>query len=335
MRNLSFIIALLLSTHIYSQVTIMSTDVKPKYDNFVYDSLRNMSPGKYEDKYTYHHLIGQTLIYCGDPYFYKTRPDFKVGNYYRVDGILPDDSGKGLYHRLSLTDINTGEKVEEGDIFTRKYNLKWVVVGHYEKMKSLYVNKDFMYLGNKGYGNYYDKQDNLINLATDTVTKNIATETVWTCVDIQVKPRKKGDRMDIDERSPVVLIFDNPKYGKHYCYLEDESGKPYKNIYQEEMPLVCGKFQLKSYYDNVKALSIAAKNKRKADLTRKYGAATADLILQGKIRIGMTKSMCRDSWGEPNDINKTISTYGTREQWVYGYSYVYFDEKGQITTIQN
>lgn len=314
----------------------MSTEVqKPNYDNFKYDSLRNMSPGKYEDKYTFHHLIGQTLLYCGDPYSYDTRSDLKVGNYYRIDGILPDDIGKGLYHRFSLTDINTGEKVEEGDIFTEKYNFKWVVLGHYEKMKSLYVDKEFMYLGNKGYVKYYKKQDNLINLETDTVISNIATETVWTCVDIQVKPRTKDDRMDIDKRSPIVLIFDNPQFGKCYSYLEDESGKPYKNIYEEEMPLVCGKFQLKSYYDNFKALDIAAKNKRKADLTRKYDATTANMIMQGKIRIGMTKNMCRDSWGEPDDINITITTYGTSEQWVYGWSYVYFDKNGQITAIQN
>ena len=338
MRKIFFAIAFLLSTHVYSQITIMNTEVlqKPKYNNFVYDSLRNMSPEKYEDKYTYHHLIGQTLLYCGDPYFsYGKKSNLKIGNYYRVDGILPDDIGKGLYHRLSLTNTNTGEKSEEGDIFTDKYNFKWVVLGHYEKMKSLYVNKNFMYLGNKGYAKYYDKQDNLISLEADTVTKNIKTETVWTCVDIQVKQREKKDKMNIDKRSPIVLIFNNPQYGKHYCYLEDETGKPYKNIYEEKMPLVCGKFQLKSYYDNVKALNIAAKNKRKADLTRKYGASIANLILQGKIRTGMTKNMCRDSWGNPSDINKTTGSFGVHEQWVYGLnSYVYF-ENGIITSIQN
>lgn len=336
MKKIFFVIAILLPAHVYSQITIMNTEIqKPKHDNFVYDSLRNISLGKYEDKYTYHHLIGQTLMYCGDPYSYTIRSKFKNGGFYRVDGILPDDTGKGLYHRLSLININTGEKSEEGGIFTEKYNFKWVVLGHYEKMKSLYMNKDFMYLGNKGYAQYYNKQDNLINLAADTVVKNIGIETVWTCIDVQVKPRIKEDGMNIDKRSPIVLIFDNPQYGKHYCYLEDETGKPYKNIYEEEMPLVCGKFQLKSYYDNVKALTLAAKNKRKADLTRKYGASIANLILQGKIRLGMTQSMCRDSWGNPSDINKTTGSFGVHEQWVYGLnSYVYF-ENGIITTIQN
>ena len=336
MKKISFFIVFLLSTQVYGQITIMDTKVqKPKYDNFVYDSLRNMSPGKYEDKYTYHHLIGQTLMYCGDPYSYSTRSNFKVGNYYRVDSILPDNTGGGLYHRLSLTNVNTGEKGEEGDIFTEKYNFKWVVLGHYEKMKSLYMNKEFMYIGNKGYAKYYNKQDNLINLEADTVARNIKTETVWTCVDVQVRPRIKEDRMNIDKRSPIVLIFDNPQYGKHYCYLEDESGKPYKNIYEEEMPLVCGKFQLKAYFDNVKALTLAAKNKRKADLTRKYGASTANLILQGKIRIGMSKEMCREAWGGPESINKTTGSYGSHEQWVYGIgNYLYF-ENGKLTTIQN
>lgn len=336
MKKISFFIVFLLSTQVYGQITIMDTKVqKPKYDNFVYDSLRNMSPGKYEDKYTYHHLIGQTLMYCGDPYSYSTRSNFKVGNYYRVDSILPDNTGGGLYHRLSLTNVNTGEKGEEGDIFTEKYNFKWVVLGHYEKMKSLYMNKEFMYIGNKGYAKYYNKQDNLINLEADTVARNIKTETVWTCVDVQVRPRIKEDRMNIDKRSPIVLIFDNPQYGKHYCYLEDETGKPYKNIYEEEMPLVCGKFQLKSYFDNVKALTLAAKNKRKADLTRKYGAANANLILQGKIRIGMSKEMCREAWGGPESINRTTGSYGSHEQWVYGIgNYLYF-ENGKLTTIQN
>jgi len=336
MKNLFLVIVLLLSTKAYSQIKIMSTEVqKPKYDNFVYDSLRNMSPGKYEDQYTYHHLIGQTLLYCGDPYSHITSSDFKVGNYYRVDGILPDDVGRGLYLRLSLTNIKTGEKGKEGGIFTGEYNFKWVVLGHYEKMKSLYVNKDFMYLGNKGFASYINKQDNLINLETDTVQNRIATETVWTCVDIQVKPRKKGDQMDIDKRSPIILIFENQQYGRSYCYLEDETGKPYKDIYEDEMPLVCGKFQLKSYYDKVKALDIAAKNKRKAILTHKYGASLANLILQGKVRVGMTKNMCTESWGEPSDINKSSGSWGVHEQWVYGMSsYLYF-ENGILTSIQN
>lgn len=305
-----------------------------------YDSLRNISTQKYgtpqKYEYTMHHLIGQTLMYCGDPYAYRTKHSFEVGAYYRVDSILPNDVEKGLYHRLKLTDIKTGAQTEEGDIFTEKYNYKWVVVGHYNKMKSLYMNKEFVYVGMEEVFVQYDweKANGMINLQTDTVTIGIPEKSVWTCVGVQVKPRKKGDNMDTDRRSPLVLVFDNQTYGKHYCYLEDNSGEPYKSLLDDTKPLVCGRFQLKSYYDKMKAISAANKAKRKAELTKKFGVSNANLILEGKVQIGMTKAMCRESWGTPDNINKSIGAWGTHEQWVYGNSYLYFEE-GRLTSIQN
>lgn len=53
------------------------------------------------------------------------------------------------------------------------------------------------------------------------------------------------------------------------------------------------------------------------------------------IRIGMTTDEVRSRWGEPNDINRTITAHGTREQWVYGGgNYLYFED-GILTAIQN
>ena len=305
-----------------------------------YDSLRNISTQKYgtpqKYKYTMHRLIGQTLMYCGDPYAYYTRRSFEKGAYYRIDGILPDDTDKGLYHRLKLTNIETGAQTEEGDIFTDKYNYKWVVVGHYDKIKSLYMNKEFVYVGMKDVFVQYDweKANGMINLDADTVTRSIPEESVWTCVGVKVKPRKKDDGMDTDKRSPVILIFDNPTYGKHYCYLEDNTGKPYKSLLDNTKPLVCGRFQLKSYYDKMKAISAANKAKRKVELTKKFGASNANLILEGIVQIGMTKAMCEESWGTPDDINKSIGSWGIHEQWVYGNSYLYFEDN-KLTSIQN
>lgn len=57
-------------------------------------------------------------------------------------------------------------------------------------------------------------------------------------------------------------------------------------------------------------------------------------ILERRIGIGYTKDQCRFAWGVPKRINKTISRYGVREQWYYGFrSYLYFDD-GILTTIQ-
>jgi hypothetical protein len=48
----------------------------------------------------------------------------------------------------------------------------------------------------------------------------------------------------------------------------------------------------------------------------------------------MTKKMCRESWGDPIDINRTVFAWGTFEQWVYDIDkYLYFED-GILKTIQ-
>ncbi len=72
---------------------------------------------------------------------------------------------------------------------------------------------------------------------------------------------------------------------------------------------------------------------------RKYGKTYGKLINEGRVRIGMTKEMCRAAWGIPDDINRMTSIYGgVQEQWVYKIgefksNYLYFDN-GKLTTIQ-
>lgn len=81
-------------------------------------------------------------------------------------------------------------------------------------------------------------------------------------------------------------------------------------------------------YDNSPAGRICKKH---PDWTK----SVCETLSKGKVRVGMTKEQARIGWGNPDDINKTITTYGTSEQWVYGYSsYLYFDD-GILTSIQN
>lgn len=65
-------------------------------------------------------------------------------------------------------------------------------------------------------------------------------------------------------------------------------------------------------------------------------ACKAQGFTKGLVRIGMTSAqVIRCGWGQPEDINRTTSRHGTREQWVYGGgNYLYF-ENGRLETIQN
>lgn len=73
----------------------------------------------------------------------------------------------------------------------------------------------------------------------------------------------------------------------------------------------------------------------KTSLIKKYGKKNALLILDNKVQIGFTKQMCIEAWGEPYDINRTITSWGVHEQWVYGLDcYLYF-EGNILTAIQD
>lgn len=78
-----------------------------------------------------------------------------------------------------------------------------------------------------------------------------------------------------------------------------------------------------------------ARKEREERIRKRYGVTTARLILEGRVRIGMTAQMCRDAWGEPSEINRSSGSWGVHEQWVYGVgSYLYFED-GILTSIQN
>ena len=58
-------------------------------------------------------------------------------------------------------------------------------------------------------------------------------------------------------------------------------------------------------------------------------------IQEGRVVVGMTACGAIAAWGRPQDINKTTTARGTREQWVYGgRNYLYFTD-GRLDAIQN
>ncbi|PCJ83471.1 MAG: hypothetical protein COA57_11240 [Flavobacteriales bacterium] len=60
-------------------------------------------------------------------------------------------------------------------------------------------------------------------------------------------------------------------------------------------------------------------------LKNKYGKVFANKIMDKKIWLEMTNEMVIDSWGLPDDKNRTVGSWGTNEQWIYGNSYLYLE----------
>lgn len=75
---------------------------------------------------------------------------------------------------------------------------------------------------------------------------------------------------------------------------------------------------------------------RFTELKKMWGGAIANRIIKKEYWIGMTAEMCRKSLGFPDNINSSVGSWGTHEQWVYRKPlemYLYF-ENGKLTSYQ-
>ena len=280
-----------------------------------YDSLSNFHREKYGDKYTYHHLIGQTIMYVGDA---STRSlgetSFPRGTYFTIDSILPDQISKGKYNILALTNINTGESTTatSGINVKETYNRQWVVLGYYLKLKELYQGKSFVYKGipSDFYRYSVTSLYDFRLIPSNETLNNVPINSIWECIDVQVVPRKPKDKyeyLEHDLRNNVALIFENAELGKAFCYVEDEYGTPYSAdhyLFKEKAKnYVCGRFMPKDEYDADIAAKKAAKKRQNAARARqleKQRQQQADENRRSAQRQAARRSSILSKYGETN-----------------------------------
>ncbi len=70
--------------------------------------------------------------------------------------------------------------------------------------------------------------------------------------------------------------------------------------------------------------------KKRELMVLRYGRKNGENIAAGKVWKGMTEQMLRDSWGEPDKIEKNVEKWGVFTQWYYG-KITYFFRDGKLT----
>lgn len=68
---------------------------------------------------------------------------------------------------------------------------------------------------------------------------------------------------------------------------------------------------------------------------KKYGKSLYEKLKKGYYWVGMTDKMVLISLGNPNDINSTVGSWGTHEQWVYNDGLYCYFENGILKSYQN
>lgn len=269
----------------WSQITIME---RPKAQELLvqkYDSLTNFeekSYGRNNPVYStmsYHHLVGQTILYCGSDF-----KKCKYGEYYIITSIIYRHN----MPYLVLTNKKTKQRLEVTGI---SYNSQFVVQGHYEKLKELYVGKKFLYKLNAwSSSHYYDVKSG--NYA------KIGDGSMWVCTDIQVEDRRI--HRNSNKYSPLLMFFTNDNNRRIYCYYED--------FFDMEDISECGLTD-----EKVKTQYFVSK------FGKKYGTA----ILNGRLEVGMTMGMIESLFGNQTPVTKTTSINMTNGRTVKAQKWIY------------
>lgn len=88
-------------------------------------------------------------------------------------------------------------------------------------------------------------------------------------------------------------------------------------VYQDIILTVIPEYERRLPENNYERIAAIKKKKWPQNIKK--------VVLQKKIQRGMNTEQVRFSWGDPDDINEFVNRFGKQEQWVYGGSYLYFD----------
>lgn len=358
-------------TQSIAQITTMGNPVQNEKDvkstqtdeDIIYDSLKNFEVHQYSKSYksSYKHLIGQKIYVVNNSdlsqlkRYYWSKTDI-TNRGWNVEGhFMTIIDGKRYQNNSKWKNAFDIAFQDDSDSIVYCYekdrcsniNNYMVIVGHYEKVKQLFENKELVFVKDDDKETYY-YQNGIFDFDTRKRIDAIKKGTLFSCKGISIDDQK-GDIMDAGNpykniADRVVILLYNNELGNCFCYATSQdmiNGKANNEF-------ILGKFLYPEEYAKMqKNNAISEKQKKKTEqdkdqreqqhiqaLVDKYGQSNVNLARQGKVKIGWNKELCIEAWGKPRSVNKTTTAYGVHEQWVYSTSrYLYFDD-GILTAIQ-
>ncbi len=141
--------------------------------------------------------------------------------------------------------------------------------------------------------------------------------------------------------SLLFLLFRTESYSQNKESITKETYTAQKDSLNNlKKILIIKKTHLQSEIDSLKThLEMLDKNLESAEadlkewkhklFIRKYGREDGSRVYEGRVWKGMTESMLRDGWGEPDKIHKDVYKWGVFTQWYYG-DITYFFKNGRL-----
>lgn len=273
------------------------------------------------------HASCKTLVYCNDDYYeydIVTGKMQKNGNRYNLEmnlkeNILDNINDENYQVYLgNITDINSLKEI----LSIKDLNEC--------KNEILYLSAVKSYSD----GNFEDTINKLNKIDSEYKKKKEYLRKTELAQKIQGTYRYLYIHLIVIDKWNITFGID-PKYNTdnfrdevtfNYTIKDNEIALTRERTTKEIIDGICEKYKINT------------KNKTISNDNKIYKYESADTNFPEKLKkptIGMTKVQAENStWGKPIRINKTTTSYGVHEQWVYyGNRYLYFDN-GLLTSIQ-
>ena len=177
---------------------------------------------------------------------------------------------------------------------------KFILVPYFNCLRRLFLNKEFVQKGYDGclvkpnLNQYFWLDDNKSIKCTDVIIVH-NSQIYGDCVSRNCK----SDDISILYK----LVLDSTVY-----YLDETYNRGYN---ERLMPNILKYFVFKSDFDkqikDENESSVRDENSRKNALIKRFGQEFGSLIYAKKLKIGMTKTMCDEVWGESVSCQKIIT----------------------------
>ena len=234
-----------------------------------------------------------------------------------------------------LKDEKTGDSILCSNV------QRFILVPYFVKQKNLFLNKKMIYDDAKtSRGDFINStreendprfvikyEDDYGNEKSKGKQVLIEPGNKWTCTDVTLlKPSYNIYYILINDKDELVSVTNLNGFIEESIYNKREFDK--KLQYQE---LLARQKQEKLQREENERKEI---ENRKAECIRLFGQQYGVLIAQGKVKINMTKDMCKYAWGVPLWSSKTTTEYITFEDWYYWLGYSLHFENGLLKRIE-
>ncbi len=335
LKTIFLIIISFVATKNYCQITKTTIEVKEKLkEQLLYDGKSDFKD--YKDVEQYKQFIGQK-IYTTKSFspIYKQTGE-SCNDYYNKYFIIKDVIKRKV--RLSK-----GSEMAESDVFKLvndengetyfyllDHNHKSIIlVPYFLNLKKTYENKKFVISS-------YWRENGFQNEATNewVVIDKKLYGGEWTC-EVSVLEKDGQEKIFYIMKSNAGEIISSET-------IDDNSRSKFRIINKLGTFTEAGLFFMSiedsnneiAYKNKAKEDAIAENNNRIDKLTQKYGKDKTVLITNEKVEIGMTKAMCKESWGIPSKIDVTKTEGITKEIFIYSWSKRLYFENDKLVKIE-